>query len=171
MLAYTGDSAYSIAWLEMGNRTAADSQFDLAFTHMDLKHFNVFMERNYGDGGNLNFITGAGGYLQNYINGYAGLRYTEKGLTLRPVVPPHSVTSMKLRGLSLVGSRLDVFYDAKAVTLTLMAGPGVIVHSQGTPDVTLSQPGHSTTIQLCKTCGCGCPGGGGCGCLAVEPIK
>jgi hypothetical protein len=45
-----------------GNRTAADSQFDLAFTHMDLTHFNVFMEKNYNGGGNLNFITGAGGY-------------------------------------------------------------------------------------------------------------
>ena len=31
---YTGDSAYSIAWLELGNRTAADAQFDLAFTHV-----------------------------------------------------------------------------------------------------------------------------------------
>ena len=28
--------------------------------------------------GNLNFITGAGGYLQNYINGYAGLRCVRK---------------------------------------------------------------------------------------------
>ena len=71
-----GDSAYSIAWLEMGNRSAADAQFDLAFTHMDLKHFNVFEEKNYGNFGNLNFITGAGGYLQNFVNGYAGLRYT-----------------------------------------------------------------------------------------------
>jgi len=44
----------------MGNRSAADSQFDLAFTHMDLDHFNVFEESNYGNFGNLNFITGAG---------------------------------------------------------------------------------------------------------------
>jgi hypothetical protein len=31
---YTGDSSNSIAWLEMGNRSAADAQFDLAFTAM-----------------------------------------------------------------------------------------------------------------------------------------
>lgn len=72
---YTGDSAYSIAWLQHGNRSAADAQFDLAFTHMDMTTFNVWKEKNFGSGGNLNFITGAGGYLQNFVYGYAGLRY------------------------------------------------------------------------------------------------
>ena len=165
---YTGDSAYSIAWLEMGNRTAADSQFDLAFTHMDLKHFNVFMERNYGSGGNLNFITGAGGYLQNYVNGYAGLRYTTAGLTLRPVVPPHSVTSLKLRGLSLASARLDVYFNATAVTVTLVDGAAVTVRSLGAADAPLLRHGQSVTVKLCKSCGCGCPSGG-CGCLSVVP--
>lgn len=42
---YTGDSAYSIAWLELGNRTAADAQFDLAFSHIDLRAFNVWKEK------------------------------------------------------------------------------------------------------------------------------
>ena len=174
---YTGDSSYSIAWLEMGNRTSADAQFDLAFTHMDLKHFNVFMERNYGSGGNLNFITGAGGYLQNYINGYAGVRYTKEGMNLRPVLPPHSVTSLKLRGLSLGSSRprsslsrMDVYYDSASITITLTSGPGIRIYSQGTPDSKLSLPGHSATIKLCKTCGCDCAGGG-CGCLSVVPMK
>eukprot|EP01048_Picozoa_sp_COSAG05_P011434 COSAG05_NODE_1077_length_5955_cov_2.032787_3_plen_105_part_00 len=64
---YTGDSAYSIAWLEMGNRSAADDQFDLAFTHMDTAHFNVFEERNYGGGGNLNFITVRCASLMQYM--------------------------------------------------------------------------------------------------------
>jgi len=177
---YTGDSAYSIAWLEMGNRTAADSQFDLAFTHMDLQHFLVFEENNrVGDYGHTNFITGAGGYLQNFINGYAGLRYTKEGLNLRPVLPPHNVSSMKLRGLSLAGSRMDVYYEMDAnigpgggfVTITLTSGPGVTVHSQGAPDSKLL-PGHAggqaVTLMLCKTCGCGCPGGG-CGCLIIKP--
>ena len=31
---YTGDSAYSIAWLQLGNRSAADAQFDLAFEQL-----------------------------------------------------------------------------------------------------------------------------------------
>lgn len=47
---YTGDSAYSIAWLQMDNRSAADAQFDIAFSHMDLAHFNVWREKNFSDG-------------------------------------------------------------------------------------------------------------------------
>ena len=114
---YTGDSSNSIAWLEMGNRSAADAQFDLAFTHMDLKHFSVFEERNTGNFGHLNFITGAGGYLQNVINGYLGLRYTKAGLDLRPVLPPHGVTAVKLRALALAGSRFDLLLSSDAVTV------------------------------------------------------
>lgn len=44
----------------MNNRSAADAQFDLAFSHMDLGVFNVWKEKNFGTFGNLNFITGAG---------------------------------------------------------------------------------------------------------------
>ena len=165
---YTGDSSNSIAWLEMGNRSAADAQFDLAFTHMDLKHFNVFEERNTGTFGHLNFITGAGGYQQNVVNGYLGLRYTKDGVDLRPVLPPHGVTSVKLRGLSLAGSRIDLLLGSEAVTLMLVEGPGATVRSQGVPDAKLLPDRQPVTIKLCKGCGCGCPGGG-CGCLSVVP--
>lgn len=48
-------------------------------------------------------MTGAGGYLQNYVNGYAGLRYTGDGLALRPVLPPHGCESLALRGTTLIG--------------------------------------------------------------------
>lgn len=166
---YTGDSSNSIAWLEMGNRTAADAQFDLAFTHMDLKHFNVFEEKNTGDFGHLNFITGAGGYLQNIINGYLGLRYTSEGLNLRPVLPPHGVTSVKLRALSLASSRMDFVLTSDNVTITLMQGGPLTVASQGVSNVTL-MPSQRTVVELCTSCGCGCPGGG-CGCLSIFPSK
>ena len=139
-----------------------------AFTHMDLTHFNVFEERNTGNFGHLNFITGAGGYLQNVVNGYLGLRYTKRGLDLRPVLPPHGVTSVKLRALSLAGSRVDLLLSPDAVTLTLVEGPGVTIKSQGAPDAALGSGHLSVTVKLCKTCCCGCPGGG-CGCLSVVP--
>jgi trehalose/maltose hydrolase-like predicted phosphorylase len=169
---YTGDSSNSIAWLEMGNRSAADAQFDLAFTHMDLEHFNVFEEKNSGDFGHLNFITGAGGYLQNIINGYFGLRYTPEGLNLRPVLPPHGVTAVKLRALSLGSSRMDVVLTANNITVTLLEGNAINITSHGVSDKVLFQTaGHkSATLKLCKNCGCGCPAGG-CGCLSISAAK
>jgi hypothetical protein len=138
---YTGDSAYSIAWLQLGNRSAADAQFDLAFTHQDLGHFNVWKEKSFGDFGNLNFITGAGGYLQNFINGYAGLRYMVEdpinivcpnsdgqgagtgAVSFRPVLPPGNVTAVLMRGVSLSGSRFTVSYDDTNLCALLTSGP------------------------------------------------
>lgn len=38
---FTGDSAYSIAWLRLGNRSAADEQFQLAFLHQDIGYVTV----------------------------------------------------------------------------------------------------------------------------------
>eukprot|EP01048_Picozoa_sp_COSAG05_P011433 COSAG05_NODE_1077_length_5955_cov_2.032787_2_plen_118_part_00 len=117
-------------------------------------------------------MQGAGGYLQNYINGYMGLRYTREGLNLRPVLPPHGVTSLTLRGLSLAGSRVDAYLyaDGGAFAVTLTAGPALTVKTQGAPDKKLLLGGEPVTIKLCKSCGCGCPGGG-CGCLSIVPSK
>eukprot|EP00051_Salpingoeca_urceolata_P014845 m.189431 g.189431 ORF g.189431 m.189431 type:complete len:834 (-) comp18207_c0_seq1:34-2535(-) len=132
---YTGDSAYSIAWLALGNRTEADKQFDLAFSHMDLQGFNVWREKNFGDGGHHNFITGAGGYLQNFVFGYGGLRYTAAGLTMQPVLPPHGVDFVRLRSVSLGGCSFDVAYDDKHLTLDLTSGQGPLE---------VSEPGEKT---------------------------
>ena len=127
---YTGDSAYSIAWLQLGNRSAADAQFDLAFEHMDLAHFYVWEEKSFGDYGNLNFITGAGGFLQNLVFGYAGLRYDDAGASLAPLLPPHGVTSLKLRAVSLGTSRFSLEYDAQRLTATLLSGAPVRVSDE-----------------------------------------
>ena len=64
---FTGDSVYSIAWLALGNASAASTQWLSAFAHMDTDCFFTFHEKLKG--GHLNFITGAGGFLQNVING------------------------------------------------------------------------------------------------------
>lgn len=110
---FTGDSAYSIAYLRLGDRAAADEQFRLAFLHQDVGGFNVWKERAT-TGGNLNFLTGAGGWLQNFIMGYAGARLSvEFGLEFAsPVLPPDGIRSVKLRGVSYLGSQFDLTYDA-----------------------------------------------------------
>ena len=119
---YTGDSAYSIAWLALGNRSAADAQLRLAFDHMDLAHFHVWSEVSHGGvtSGHRNFLTGAGGYLQNIVNGYAGLRYDAEGLRLLPLLPPDGVSSVTLRAMSFAGCRLTVVYDDETLHATLL---------------------------------------------------
>ena len=42
------------------------------------------------------------------------LTVSEQGIDLRPLLPPHGVTSLKLRGVSLAGSRLEAKISAAA---------------------------------------------------------
>ena len=88
---YTGDAAYSVAYLALGLRAAADAQLGLAFAHIDAKSFFVFSELAQQQGC-LHFITGAGGLLQTLVFGYPGLRLPRRGVlafaSQQPVLSP-----------------------------------------------------------------------------------
>ena len=47
--------------------------------------------------GNLNFLTGAGGFLENIVFGYGGVHYSENGLELSPSLPPGNATELVIR--------------------------------------------------------------------------
>jgi len=116
---FTGDSIYSIAWLALGNASAALGQWEAAFEHMDCDHFCLFRETLQG--GHSNFITGGGGFLQNIIQGWSGIRVDDKALTLsNPTLPPN-VTSLKLRSMQYHGIRFSVYFNATAITLSAEA--------------------------------------------------
>lgn len=60
---FTGDSAYSCAYLALGNRSAADQQLLYAFGHMDTSNFYTFTETELNGrktDGTQHFITGNG---------------------------------------------------------------------------------------------------------------
>jgi trehalose/maltose hydrolase-like predicted phosphorylase len=61
----------------------------------------------------VNFLTGAGGFLQQLIFGYTGLRLADEGLVPRfaPVLPRH-ITRLVLRAIHVRGKRYDVIVDA-----------------------------------------------------------
>lgn len=133
---WLGDSAYSIAWLALGNRTAADVTLQDAFAHMDTRGFYVWKEKSFGDFGHLNFITGAGGYLQNWVYGYGGVRYTARALVLAPVLPEMGVTQVVLRGLAYAGGRLSLVFDQDQMQVVLVLPPAegsgyVVVDARG----------------------------------------
>jgi hypothetical protein len=139
---FTGNSAYGIAYLALGRRSAADYQFELGFLHQT-PEFNVWTEYapEAGQGfGHLNFITGAGGWLQALLYGYPGLRLPPAGGALRfatpaPTLPPGSVTRVKLRGLHLLGTAFDFAYDDARVCVALRgarAGAALRLRSEAT---------------------------------------
>merc|ERR1712070_744465 len=78
--------------------------------------FNVWKESTSGL--HLNFITGAGGFIQNIFNGYAGLRARADYLEVTPLLPPH-IDTVRLRRLRYGRALLTLEYSAENVTVPL----------------------------------------------------
>ena len=74
----------------------------------------------------VNFVTGAGGFLQQVIFGYTGLRLGDRGgleLAFPPVLPS-SIRRLVLKNVHARGKSYDVIVDA--------SGRRIIPHA-GTP--------------------------------------
>ena len=134
-----GDSSYSIAWLALGNRTGSDNQFGRAFLYLNglpstdnttrvlapqFNPFNVWKEQAR-DGNHLNFLTGAGGFLQNVMQGYGGLRARRPDsvsgsghIMWRPQLPPH-INKVRFARLSFLGVVYSVEYDEQNISVSL----------------------------------------------------
>ncbi len=69
--------------------------------------FNVLREVPSNE--NINFLTGAGGFLQQFIFGYTGLRFSEEGLTRKfePLLP-HQIRKLTLKNVTVRGSKRDI---------------------------------------------------------------
>jgi trehalose/maltose hydrolase-like predicted phosphorylase len=94
--AAVGDAPLAVAWLQSN------------FTSNLIKPpFNVRLETANNNTGY--FITASGGFLQNLIYGFSGLRIAEKGLVgaYAPVLPPEW-KSMTLKDIVFRGQRYDI---------------------------------------------------------------
>jgi hypothetical protein len=130
---YTGDSSYSIAYLSLLRKQGfsppdgadlkalADQQFEVAFEHIDTNYFFVWHETV--EGGHVNFVTGAGGFLQNIIYGYGGVLADASGLLIdSPLLPNLGITSMKFRGMQYCGSAFSLSFDDTHMSIALTDG-------------------------------------------------
>jgi len=70
--------------------------------------FNVLPETPTNN--NINFITGAGAFLQQFIFGYAGLRFSADAGLSRKYTPmlPERISQMVLHNVSVRGKRVDI---------------------------------------------------------------
>jgi trehalose/maltose hydrolase-like predicted phosphorylase len=100
--AAVGDTASAVAWLQRN------------FTSNLIKPpFNVRTETASNNTGY--FVTASGGFLQNLLYGFSGLRIQEKGLNeaYAPVLPAEW-KSMTLKGVAFRGQRYDIVVDRDA---------------------------------------------------------
>ena len=103
-----GLSPTSIAAAASGDLEDADGWFQRNFTSGTLKPpFSVRTESAANNTGY--FLTASGGYVQNLVFGFSGLRIQEKGLVQAyPPLLPQAWKSLTLRNISFHGERLDI---------------------------------------------------------------
>lgn len=112
---------HSIGYLDLDDYNNANKFFNMSF--QDNMHAPLQVWTETPDGNAVNFITGAGGFLQTMIFGYPGFRITENGLIYQPRCP-EGATSIKMKNLAYLGSTFFTYYNCannEATTVHLEA--------------------------------------------------
>jgi trehalose/maltose hydrolase-like predicted phosphorylase len=109
--AMMGITLLSVDAAELGDRPLVDSLLPLSYQGHLRGPFLMLSETPTNDA--LSFLTGAGGFLQQVIFGYTGLRLGEHGLepAFQPVLPSR-ISRLLLRNLRVRGKRYDVLVDS-----------------------------------------------------------
>jgi hypothetical protein len=84
--------------------------------------FDQFSETRTG--GAVTFMTGIGGFLQEFLYGYSGMRFGAHAVTLRPSVTGQ-FGGVILRGVSWQGRVFTVAIHRGSTTVTLDSGPAL----------------------------------------------
>ena len=108
---------FAVGWLEAGEQAKAEAAFLRGYANIK-SPFGVWTETPTG--GTVNFITGAGGFMQSVVFGYGGLRLREERLDLLQPPLPQGTTSLTLRGVHYRGNKLLVEVTAKDVSVEVM---------------------------------------------------
>ncbi|CAF1126931.1 unnamed protein product [Adineta steineri] len=102
-------SMHAIGFLELEDFESAEKLFRQSYETYVRQPFNVWTEARAGVVGAVNFITGAGGFLQAVLYGYGGIRLTMKELEIMPPARlPNQSTGLVFHGLKYYGATLDL---------------------------------------------------------------
>jgi trehalose/maltose hydrolase-like predicted phosphorylase len=101
------ETLYPVIAAELGERALVDTLLPLSYAGHVRPPFYALAETPRNDA--VNFLTGAGGFLQQVIYGYTGLRITDEGLrpVYRPVLPS-AITRLMLKHVSVRGKTFDI---------------------------------------------------------------
>lgn len=116
--------------------------------------YDQFNETQYltPSGGQSNpafdFATGAGGFLQTFTYGFAGVRWNPGALTLDPTLPPQLPGGIDITGLHYQGRTVNLHIGPGTTTVTLASGrPVTLSTPSGTR--TLAR-GHTVTLRTAR---------------------
>ena len=120
--AMMGSTLLAVDAAELGDRALLDSLLPHSYEGWLRGPFLMLSETPTNDA--VNFVTGAGGFLQQVIYGWTGLRLGEAGLepAFEPLLPSR-VSRLVLRNLYSRGRRYDVVVDS--------TGRRIVPHEEG----------------------------------------
>ena len=109
--AMMGSTLLAVDAAELGDRALLDSLLPHSYQGHLRGPFLMLSETPTNDA--VNFVTGAGGFLQQVIYGYTGLRLGEGGLepAFAPLLPSR-ITRLVLRNVYSRGKRYDIVVDS-----------------------------------------------------------
>jgi hypothetical protein len=115
--AMMGITLLSVGAAELGDRGLVDTLLPYSYRNHLKGPFLVPSETPTNNA--FAFLTGAGGFLQQMLFGYTGLRLGEKGLepAFRPVLPS-GVRRLAIRNLHVRGAAYDVVVDSTGLHMT-----------------------------------------------------
>ncbi|HEV2751238.1 MAG TPA: hypothetical protein VGV12_12015 [Gemmatimonadales bacterium] len=104
------ETLYPVIAAELGERALVDTLLPLSYEGHVRPPFYALAETPRNDA--VNFLTGAGGFLQQVMYGYTGLRLTNDGLrpVYRPVLPS-AITRLVLKHVSVRGKPYDIMVE------------------------------------------------------------
>jgi trehalose/maltose hydrolase-like predicted phosphorylase len=109
--AMMGVTLLSVDAAELGDRALVDSLLPYSYRAHTQGPFLMLSETPTNHA--VDFLTGAGGFLQQVIFGYTGLRLHDGGLEPQfPSVLPSHIKRLVLHGLHVKGKRYDVIVDS-----------------------------------------------------------
>jgi hypothetical protein len=109
--AMMGSALLSVDAAELGDRALVDSLLPHSYQNWLKGPFLMLSETPTNNA--VNFVTGAGSFLQQVIYGYTGLRLGEKGLEPAfPPVLPSRITRLTLKNVYSRGKRYDIVVDS-----------------------------------------------------------
>ncbi len=105
--AMMGSTILAVGAAELNDRRMVDTLLPYSYRAHMKGPFLMLSETPKNDA--VNFVTGAGGFLQQVIYGWTGYRLSDNGLEpAYPAVLPSSVRRLVLRNVSVRGQRYDI---------------------------------------------------------------
>lgn len=103
--------------MDLRNYTEAEKLFTRSYSDYIRGPFKTWYEVTHGKFGAQNFMTGAGGFLQAIINGYAGIRLHFNHINITNFALPPKTTKLTIKGFSFMNNRINLNITEKSATV------------------------------------------------------